>query len=53
MTSTMMVERTGQVLPGYGTPSTGAATYGTPTGFSANMMMVPRVHCGSRSVRAA
>jgi hypothetical protein len=42
MTSTMMVERTGTVLPGYGSPTTGTGPFGTPAGQIANWLMVPR-----------
>jgi hypothetical protein len=41
MTSTMMVERTGQILPGVGTPTTGGTPYGVPT-TGTSFLMVPR-----------
>jgi hypothetical protein len=42
MTSTMMVERTGQVFPGFGPPATGTPPLTTPTGTTASWLMVPR-----------
>jgi hypothetical protein len=42
MTSTMMVERTGAVLPGLGSPTPGTTPFGTPGGTTANWLMVPR-----------
>jgi hypothetical protein len=42
MTSTMMVERMGAVLPGLGSPTTGTTPYGTPSMTSGNWLMVPR-----------
>jgi hypothetical protein len=41
MTSTMMVERTGTVLPGTGVPAPGVTSYGAPAA-TANWLMVPR-----------
>ncbi len=42
MTSTMMVERTGAVMPGMGAPATGTTPFGTPMATAANWLMVPR-----------
>jgi hypothetical protein len=42
MSSTMMVERTGAVMPGAGLPATGMPHYGAPTGPAPNWLMVPR-----------
>jgi hypothetical protein len=42
MTSTMMVERTGAVMPGMGSPAAGTMPYGSPAGTAANWLMVPR-----------
>ena len=42
MTNTMMVERTGAVVPSYGSPTQGAAAFGMPTAVGASMTMVPR-----------
>src|SRR3954451_22550487 len=44
MSSTMMMERTGTVVPGVGYPSYGTPTVGTPTAVTpgTNWLMVPR-----------